>query len=54
MQVGDYNETWSRPEEIGSDRHVYVINSTNPGQDIAAEGAAALAATALLFKTEGL
>ena len=56
-QVGKYDSSgssWSRPEEISTEgRVIYKIDAKNPGQDVAAETAAALAATAILFKTSG-
>uniref|UniRef100_A0A1B6F778 Endoglucanase n=1 Tax=Cuerna arida TaxID=1464854 RepID=A0A1B6F778_9HEMI len=54
-QVGEFttnSEHWGRPEDINSTRPAYKIDTDHPGSDLAGETAAALAATALVFKTE--
>jgi hypothetical protein len=51
-QVGDMEEDhsyWGRPEDIaasGMRRPAFLVNATHPGSDVAAQAAAALAATA--------
>nr|AMH40371.1 glycoside hydrolase family 9 [Medauroidea extradentata] len=44
------HQTWGRPEDMTEIRPAYTINVTNPGSDLAAETAAALAASYLVFK----
>ncbi|ERN05295.1 hypothetical protein AMTR_s00007p00146230 [Amborella trichopoda] len=54
-QVGDGSSDhncWQRPEDMTTPRTPYVINETNPGSDLAAETAAALAAAAIAFKDD--
>ena len=41
---------WGRPEDMPMARPSYKIDAQNPGSDLAAESAAALASAALLFK----
>ena len=41
---------WGRPEDMPMARPSYKIDDQNPGSDLAAESAAALASAALLFK----
>ena len=41
---------WERPEDMDTPRNVYKIEKNNPGSDVAAETAAALAAASLVFK----
>jgi endoglucanase len=51
--VGDPNadhKCWERPEDMDTIRTVYSVSSSNPGSDVAAETAAALAAASLVFK----
>eukprot|EP00884_Botryococcus_braunii_P022001 jgi/Botrbrau1/8485/Bobra.0237s0100.1 len=54
-QVGDAEEDhsyWGRPEDMEAHRlkrQAFIINETHPGSDIAAEAAAALAATSRVF-----
>ncbi|XP_062152016.1 endoglucanase 9-like [Alnus glutinosa] len=51
--VGDPNadhKCWERPEDMDTVRTVYSVSSSNPGSDVAAETAAALAAASLVFK----
>ncbi|XP_063240582.1 endoglucanase E-4-like isoform X2 [Bacillus rossius redtenbacheri] len=47
--VLDHNY-WGRPEDMTEARPTYMINTTHPGSDLAAETAAALAASYLVFK----
>nr|AXQ39836.1 beta-1,4-endoglucanase [Loboptera decipiens] len=42
---------WGRPEDMTMQRPAYKIDASNPGSDLAAETAAALAAASLVFKT---
>lgn len=54
MKVGDPNldhKCWERPEDMDTPRTVYKITAQNPGSDVAAETAAALAAASIVFKT---
>ncbi|XP_063240585.1 uncharacterized protein LOC134541243 [Bacillus rossius redtenbacheri] len=44
------HQTWGRPEDMTEVRPSYMINATHPGSDLAAETAAALAASYLVFK----
>lgn len=51
--VGDPNvdhKCWERPEDMDTVRTVYSVSSGNPGSDVAAETAAALAAASLVFR----
>lgn len=51
--MGDANKDhacWERPEDMDTPRIVYKIDSSNPGSDVAAETAAALASASLVFK----
>lgn len=41
---------WERPEDMDTPRSVFKIDRNNPGSDVAAETAAALAAGSLVFK----
>ena len=53
LKVGDAKKDhacWERPEDMDTPRSVYKIDSNNPGSDVAAETAAALAAASLVFK----
>ncbi|KAJ3692665.1 hypothetical protein LUZ60_011760 [Juncus effusus] len=53
IQVADPNQDhhcWERPEDMDTPRNVYKITPQNPGSDVAAETAAALAASSLVFK----
>lgn len=53
VQVGDPNKDhacWERPEDMDTPRTVFKIDSSNPGSDVAAETAAALASASLVFK----
>ncbi|XP_018472074.1 endoglucanase 9 [Raphanus sativus] len=51
--VGDPNadhKCWERPEDMDTPRTVYSVSSSNPGSDVAAETAAALASASMVFK----
>ncbi|CAL4933757.1 unnamed protein product [Urochloa decumbens] len=53
VQVGDPNQDhrcWERPEDMDTPRSVYAVTKDNPGSDVAAETAAALAASAVAFR----
>ncbi|OMP02813.1 Glycoside hydrolase, family 9 [Corchorus olitorius] len=53
VQVGDPNmdhKCWERPEDMDTPRNVYKVSTQNPGSDVAAETAAALAAASIVFK----
>lgn len=53
VQVGDANKDhacWERPEDMDTPRTVLKIDSSNPGSDVAAETAAALASASLVFR----
>lgn len=53
LQVGDPNNDhrcWERPEDMDTPRNVYKVTPQNPGSDVAAETAAALAAASIVFK----
>jgi len=41
---------WERPEDMDTPRSVFKVDKNNPGSDVAAETAAALAAASLVFK----
>jgi hypothetical protein len=43
--------SWERPETMDTPRTVYQINQDNPGTDLAAESAAALAAASIAFRS---
>lgn len=47
--LADHN-CWERPEDMDTPRTVYSVNKTHPGSEIAAETAAALAASAMVFR----
>ncbi|MED6205115.1 Beta-glucosidase cel3A [Stylosanthes scabra] len=52
--VGDPNvdhKCWERPEDMDTLRTVYWVSPQNPGSDVAAETAAALAAASIVFRT---
>eukprot|EP01018_Ginkgo_biloba_P036996 Gb_29204 [translate_table: standard] len=57
VQVGnptaDHN-CWERPEDMDTPRTVYKITKDNPGSDVAAETAAALAAASIVFRTSDM
>ncbi|OVA11613.1 Glycoside hydrolase [Macleaya cordata] len=51
--VGDPNadhKCWERPEDMDTVRTVYSVSAGNPGSDVAAETAAALAAASMVFR----
>ncbi|KAF8724388.1 hypothetical protein HU200_021422 [Digitaria exilis] len=51
--VGDATKDhacWERPEDMDTPRTVYKVDPTTPGSDVAAETAAALAASSLVFR----
>ncbi|WOK98216.1 hypothetical protein Cni_G06926 [Canna indica] len=53
VQVGDPDKDhscWQRPETMSEERPSIQINRTNPGTEVAAETAAAMAAASLVFK----
>ncbi|XP_047327449.1 endoglucanase 1-like [Impatiens glandulifera] len=53
VQVGDPSKDhacWERPEDMDTERTVLKIDRNNPGTDVAAETAAALAAASLVFR----
>ncbi|CAF1310342.1 unnamed protein product, partial [Didymodactylos carnosus] len=53
-QVGDGNDdhaSWSRPEDWTKNRPAWKLTNDKPGSDLLAETAAALAATAMVFRT---
>ncbi|KVH95211.1 Glycoside hydrolase, family 9 [Cynara cardunculus var. scolymus] len=41
---------WERPEDMDTPRNVYKVSPQNPGSDVAAETAAALAAASIVFQ----
>jgi len=52
--VGDAaadHKCWERPENNDIPRPSYQLNATNPGTEVAAESAAAMAAAAMVFRT---
>ncbi|KAK9078770.1 hypothetical protein SSX86_002828 [Deinandra increscens subsp. villosa] len=52
VQVGDPikdHNCWERPEDMDTDRTVYVVDAPSPASDVAGETAAALAAAAIAF-----
>eukprot|EP01018_Ginkgo_biloba_P023486 Gb_21389 [translate_table: standard] len=54
VQVADPNmdhRCWERPEDMDTPRNVYKIDAQNPGSDVAAETAAALAAASMVFRS---
>ena len=53
MKVGDPQEDhncWVRPENMKTKRTVLMIDENTPGTEIAAEAAAAMAASSLVFR----
>lgn len=53
VQVGEGNSDhacWERPEDMDTPRNVYKIDENNPGTEVAAETAAALAAASIIFR----
>ncbi|KAL8154648.1 endoglucanase 6-like [Apium graveolens] len=52
-EVGDGNTDhycWQRPEDMTTSRQAYRIDTSNPGSDLAAETAAAMAAASMVFR----
>ncbi|KAL6986499.1 Esterase/lipase/thioesterase [Sarracenia purpurea var. burkii] len=53
VQVEDPNvdhHCWERPEDMDTPRNIYKVSAQNPGSDVAAETAAALAAASIVFQ----
>ncbi|KAH0456585.1 hypothetical protein IEQ34_014492 [Dendrobium chrysotoxum] len=53
VQVADPNadhRCWERPEDMDTPRNIYKVTNQNPGSDVAAETAAALAAASIVFQ----
>lgn len=53
IKVGDPNNDhrcWERAEDMDTTRVAYKVTPQNPGSDVAAETAAALAAASIVFK----
>ncbi|XP_020573886.1 endoglucanase 1-like [Phalaenopsis equestris] len=53
VQVADPNadhHCWERPEDMDTPRNAYKVTNQNPGSDVAAETAAALAAASIIFQ----
>lgn len=53
VQVANPNtdhSCWERPEDMDTPRNVYKVSAQNPGSEVAAETAAALAAASIVFK----
>ncbi|KAJ0910339.1 putative cellulase [Helianthus annuus] len=53
VQVGEPysdHQCWERPEDMDTPRNVYKVSAQNPGSDVAAETAAALAAASIVFQ----
>ncbi|XP_024994097.1 endoglucanase 1-like [Cynara cardunculus var. scolymus] len=53
VQVGEPHSDhscWERPEDMDTPRNVYKVSPQNPGSDVAAETAAALAAASIVFQ----
>ena len=51
--MGDPNQDhrcWERPEDMDTPRNVYKVSTQNPGSEVAAETAAALASASIVFK----
>ena len=48
---GNDHACWQRPEDMTTDRRAFKIDALHPGTELAAEAAAALAATAIVFGT---
>ena len=48
---GNDHACWQRPEDMTTDRTAYKIDALHPGTELAAEAAAALAATSMVFKS---
>ena len=52
-KIENDEQYWGRPEDMKVSRPVYFINETAPGSELAAETAAALAASFFLFRDQG-
>lgn len=55
LQVGDGNSDhncWERPEDMDTPRTLYKITSSSPGTEAAADAAAALASSYIVFRHE--
>ncbi|KAB8085880.1 hypothetical protein EE612_008893 [Oryza sativa] len=55
-QVGDGDSDhycWQRPEDMTTSRHAYKVDAENPGSEVAAETAAAMAAASIVFRRAG-
>lgn len=53
VQVGDAvkdHACWERPEDMDTPRSVFKVDRNNPGTEVAAETAAALAAASMVFR----
>jgi hypothetical protein len=53
VQVGDGDSDhncWQRPEDMTTSREAYAVTKENPGSDLAAETAAAMAAASIAFR----
>ncbi|KMT06018.1 hypothetical protein BVRB_7g163480 [Beta vulgaris subsp. vulgaris] len=53
VQVGDAKKDhacWERPEDMDTPRSVFKVDRNNPGSEVAAETAAALAAASMVFR----
>ena len=48
---GNDHACWQRPEDMTTDRTAFKIDAQHPGTELAAEAAAALAATSIVFGT---
>ena len=54
VQVGDGSKDhncWERPEDMDTPRTSFAVNTTNPGSEVSAEIAAALAASSIVFRS---
>ncbi|KAL5208628.1 hypothetical protein ABZP36_033063 [Zizania latifolia] len=55
-QVGDGDSDhycWQRPEDMTTSRRAYKVDAENPGSEVAAETAAAMAAASIVFRRAG-
>ncbi|XP_062218219.1 endoglucanase 5-like [Phragmites australis] len=55
-QVGDGDSDhycWQRPEDMTTSRRAYKVDAENPGSEVAAETAAAMAAASVVFRRAG-
>ncbi|KAK9143263.1 hypothetical protein Syun_012663 [Stephania yunnanensis] len=50
---GDHN-CWERPEDMDTPRTTYAVSRNHPGSEVAAEIAAALASSSIVFRTSNL